>query len=121
MDRSDGSFLWVRLVINGKRKASEPREIIESLESIPKGMNSLYKRIIEELENKIPASPKPTPKAVINWIVHSNLTLSTDDLEADILLDVEEEIYAGRMWNLSRNLMYIDQGKRMRTAHRTVR
>ena len=122
MDRSNRNFLWVRLVMDEKEKASGPKEILQSLdEEIPKGMNSLYKRIVEQLEDETPTKQKPILKAVLEWVVCSNPMLSVDELEAAILLDTEEEIYASKMCDLSRNLIRIDQGKKVHMVHSTAR
>jgi hypothetical protein len=55
LQKSDGTFLWVALVIEDLKPLSGPRVMLEVLEGIPKGLTSLYNRMIgqiEELEDR---------------------------------------------------------------------
>lgn len=121
LDNADGSFLWVKLVLDSMSKATGPKQIMESLAYIPKGMDPLYAGIVEALDREIPEEQKPVLKAVLDWTVCANPPLTVEELEAAMKLDTESEIFVDKMCERLRNLIVIDHGNKVRPIHQTAR
>ncbi|KAH8430209.1 Pfs, NACHT and WD domain protein [Aspergillus melleus] len=47
--KSDGTFLWVALVVQDLQEKSNPKKILKALEEIPQGLTPLYDRMVGQL------------------------------------------------------------------------
>ena len=121
LDNAEGSFLWVKLVLENMSKATGPKEIMEAVKSSPKGMDRLYADTVSELDAEIPEEQKPVLKSVLDWTLCTNPPLTVEELEAAVKLDTGSEIFADKMCDLLRNLIAIDHGNKVRPIHQTAR
>lgn len=119
--KSNGCFLWVRLVLQELRQVHTSVDIRQVLEDIPAGMTDLYARILDFM-SMAPYGKKLT-KAIIYWTVCSARPLSTDELCHALELDIKDKID-----NIERaivsscgELVYIDQQSRVHIVHQTAR
>ncbi|KAL8944383.1 MAG: hypothetical protein Q9211_000617 [Gyalolechia sp. 1 TL-2023] len=102
--KSEGCFLWVRLVLSELRKVFTPKETQKILENVPRGMDDLYIRNL----NAMSEAPygKELAKAILIWAVCSVRPLTT--LEYQIA-------------SLCGNIVYVDSQSRVRMVHHTAR
>lgn len=119
--KSNGCFLWVRLVLQELRQVHTSVDIRQVLEDIPAGMTDLYARILDSM-SMAPYGKKLT-KAIIDWTVCSARSLSMDELCHALELDIKDKID-----NIERaiisgcgQLVYIDQHSRVQIVHQTAR
>lgn len=119
--KSNGCFLWVRLVLQELRQVHTSVDIHQVLEDIPAGMTDLYARILDSM-SMAPYGKKLT-KSIIYWTVCSARPLSTDELRHALELDIKDKID-----NIERaivsgcgELVYIDQQSRVHIVHQTAR
>ena len=116
-----GCYLWAKLVLDNISKAVGPKQVTQAIESVPKGMDSLYTDIMGYLEEDIEEEQKPIFKTVLDWVCCCNPHLTSQELEAAIALETESTIYADRMCDLSDSLIYIDKSQHVRFVHPTAR
>lgn len=121
LDGAEGSFLWVKLTLDNMSKATGPREVMDSLSHIPKGMDHLYSRILRDLERDISDNQRLIMKSVLDWVICSNPPLTVEELEAAVKLDTDSEIFADKMCEVLRNLIFIDHSGKVRPIHQTTR
>ena len=121
LTKSNGCFLWVRLVLQELRQVHTSVDIRQVLEDIPMGMTDLYARILDSM-SMAPYGKKLT-KAIIYWTVCSARPLSTDELRHALELDIKDKID-----NIERaivsgcgQLVSIDQHSRVHIVHQTAR
>lgn len=120
LDDADGSFLWVKLVLDDMTKANGPGQIENALKVIPKGMDHLYTNIITNLDHEISETEKPAVKAFLNWALCANPPLTVEEIEAALALERLER-FADRMCERLRNLIIIDHSNKVRAVHGTAR
>ena len=52
-DKSDGMFLWVRLIVDDLRKSSSKSEFKERLQNLPRGLEKAYQLVFLRLSQKL--------------------------------------------------------------------
>lgn len=121
LQKSNGNFLWTRLVVKELEEAHSEQRVREVLESVPRGMDELYSRILTNLL----ATPRNTElvMAILRWCVCAARPLSVDELREALRLDIGEvlpqlEKSAGSICGY---LVYVDQQSKVRIAHQTVK
>ena len=102
-------------------KATGPKEIMESIKHIPKSMDRLYASKISALDAETPEEQKPVLKAVLDWTLCANPTLTVEELEAAVKLDTDSVIFVDKMCEMLRNLIVIDHSNKVRPVHPTAR
>ena len=86
LHRSNGSFLWVRLVMDKLETVYSNESVMQILKGLPEGMMPYYERTIQEMaENKM---EKHIAKAVLVWTVASSRNLTTSELSTALKLDI---------------------------------
>lgn len=121
VEKADGCFLWVKLVVDELRDVYSPKDVERILDNVPSGMNALYLRIL----NKMEQAPygKEAAKAILAWTALSARPLTVDELNVALQLDIEDSVV-----NLTENaapicghLVYVDSKSRVRMIHQTAR
>ncbi|KAK4154703.1 hypothetical protein C8A00DRAFT_42579 [Chaetomidium leptoderma] len=87
IDKSNGSFLWARLVMDELENAYSTESIVKVLESIPEGMRSYYERTINTMTTTITLD-KHIAKAVLMWAATSARRLTAAELSEALKLDI---------------------------------
>ncbi|KAL8907430.1 MAG: hypothetical protein Q9207_001400 [Kuettlingeria erythrocarpa] len=119
--KSEGCFLWVRLVLSELRKVFTPKETQKILENVPRGMDDLYMRNL----NAMSEAPygKELAKAILIWAVCSVRPLTTDELQAALEIYVNDTVdnVKYQIASLCGNIVYVDSQSRVRMVHQTAR
>ncbi len=84
--KSNGCFLWVRLVMDELENVYSSESIIKVLENIPEGMRSYYERTINAMSAI--TLDKHIAKAVLMWAATSARELTADELSQALKLDI---------------------------------
>lgn len=80
MNRAEGNFLWVRLVLEEIVNCHTEEAIQETLDEIPGGLSRLYQRMeLAILENARKAN-KVLAKALLQWIICAHRPLTLNEL-----------------------------------------
>ncbi|KAI1391831.1 NACHT and WD domain protein [Hypoxylon trugodes] len=86
VERSNASFLWVRLVLDELGQVYSKEGILEVLQSIPEGMIPYYQRIVGVMAEK--KSEKSISKAILLWTVTTYRSLTISELSQALNLDI---------------------------------
>ncbi|KAL3419495.1 hypothetical protein PVAG01_09717 [Phlyctema vagabunda] len=121
LQRSSGSFLWVRLVIQELRQIHTSAEIRLVLETVPSGLNDVYSRILESMTDS--HYGKHLAQTLLKWTVFAARPMLMDELHQAVQIDLDDAID-----NIERSivsscgqLIYIDSKSRVQITHLTVR
>ena len=79
LDRADTSFLWVGFVmeeLSGMATCTEIYETLESLKTLPKGLNALYDRMLLS----IPSGRREKAYEILLWVTTALRPLGLDEL-----------------------------------------
>ena len=120
--KSNGCFLWVRLILNEFDNIFSEEEAISVLDEIHSDMDVLYDRILENM-SKMPRN-KDLVKALLTWVACAVRPLSVSDLEVALKLDTSITTQGNLQRLVSSacgQLLYIDAQARIRMVHETAR
>lgn len=82
LEKSDASFLWVRLVSDELDSVYGHESTLEVLEGIPEGMMSFYGRAVKDMaENK---RVKHIAKAILKWAVLASRSLTVTEFSQSL-------------------------------------
>lgn len=119
--KSQGSFLWVRLVLQNFETAWSEEAMEAVLQDVPSDLGAVYHRIIQSIEPD--PHKKILAKSILTWVVLASRPLSTDELRCAIKMDVGHTVQ-----NITRavpsvcgQLVSIDQKNRAQIIHDTAR
>ena len=121
LNRSNGNFLWIYLVLQELADTFSVQQAYEVLDSVPNGMDGLYSRILDALMNN--PRNRDIAKAILKWTVCSSRPLTIDELKEALRLDINVilprlELTLG---SITGNLVYVDSDNKAQLAHQTVR
>lgn len=121
LDKSNGCFLWVSLVLKELETTHSEQQIQEVLDSVPGEMDSLYTRILDTMA-MIPRNKK-LAQAILRWTVCAVRPLRVEELKEAIRLDIEEIIprLERTVESVCGHLVYVDRNSRVQLVHQTVR
>lgn len=119
--KSDGSFLWVRLVVQELEHTWSEEAIEEVLDEVPADMNLLYMRALDNMSRMSRATK--LAKAILMWTVCALRPLTISEMQSALKIDIGETVC-----NLNRSissicgqLVFVDQRSRIQLVHQTVR
>lgn len=84
--KSNGCFLWVRLVLDELEQVYSQDSIVQALNNIPEGMVPYYERTIQTMGQK---KEKRIAQAVLVWVVGSSRKLHISELAHALELDIK--------------------------------
>lgn len=122
LEKSEGCFLWVRLVIEEVQDVGHTQASIEAaLEDVPAGMDKLYERALDTL-SRLHLQNQTLAKSIIRWSICSVRPLTLEELSCALLpsfgqiLDIERTIS-----RTCSQLLVVDHRQRVLPVHQTVR
>lgn len=120
LQRSNASFLWVRLVLDKLEKVYSLDSVMRVLESIPEGMIPFYERTIKEMaENSL---EKHIAKSVLMWVVISTRRITISELSQALRLDGDIDLPEAAVEGLCGQLVKVDKATGVvNVIHATVR
>jgi hypothetical protein len=78
--KNDGMFLWVRLVLEELESRHTVEEMQEALKSLPSGLDGVYLKILENLNQKLKQSQKQFCHKVLVWLFCARRPLQMEEL-----------------------------------------
>lgn len=122
VERAEGSFLWVNLVLKEIMQCHNYEEIKISIDEIPSGMDSLYRRMETSIKTLTRVSDKDLARTIIIWATYSRRPLTTDELlralqpQFPAVLDLSFTIS-----KVCGHFVTIDSCSHIRLVHQTAR
>lgn len=122
LDKSDGCFLWIRLVLEELAMAWSVQHVERVLEELPLGMDRLYTRALHIMSSK-PQHARELARAILTWTVCAIRPLTVSELQAALEADVGDTIQdvEAAISSLCAQLVYIDKADRVLMVHPTAR
>src|SRR5271156_202164 len=120
LDKSKGSFLWVRLIMQQLESSWSDTAIDEALENVPEGMEELYSTILEDMTQ---SSNKALAKAILEWVICAARPLTTAELQEAIRLHIGQRVFKmeGMIEAVCGQLVTVDKQGRVQLVHDTAR
>ncbi|CAG9983333.1 unnamed protein product [Clonostachys byssicola] len=78
--RSDGMFLWVKLMIDDLSRASSVSEVTQKLECLPRGLHAAYQQIIQHLVQTLDDFEIKVAQNILSFVVAAGRTLDVEEL-----------------------------------------
>ncbi|KAI0537078.1 hypothetical protein GGR58DRAFT_361265 [Xylaria digitata] len=121
LTRSNGNFLWVKLVLKELRKLLSVETIRKVLEDVPAGMDHLYRRSLETISEE--TYVKPLTKAILMWAVCSIRPMTIIELQLALQLQMNDTIHnlENQIPWLCGYLVSVDSHSRVKMVHETAR
>ena len=93
---ANGMFLWVRLMIEDLSEAERDEDLEEALKSLPDGLDELYARVLDRINNFKKESKRETARQLLQWIACAMEPLSIPELEHALAITFDEESFNPR-------------------------
>ena len=121
LEKSNGNFLWTKLVVKELQSALSQQRIDEILQSLPQEIDELYDKIFDQLIS----GPKEARliTCIFRWVACASRPLTVDELKDVLRLEINEVLpqLHKTLSSLCGNLVTIDMQSRVWLAHQTVR
>ncbi|KAL1880559.1 hypothetical protein VTK73DRAFT_5572 [Phialemonium thermophilum] len=121
LQKSRGSFLWTRLVLEEFENAWTEEAMEQVLNEVPAGLQDLYSRMVQSIE--MDSRKMPLARSILSWVVLASRALSLDELRCAVWLDMHQ-----RLHNLDKaipalcgQLVFVDQDGLVHMIHETAR
>lgn len=119
LEKSNGCFLWVILILENLRKIFGTQARLRALEELPPVMDQLYARMV----NSIPDEGKKLSRTILTWAALAIRPLNTTEMKYIVerlaMDEVEEvETIISRYCN---DLLCIDQNQQVKLRHASAR
>ncbi|CAI6086900.1 unnamed protein product [Clonostachys chloroleuca] len=111
LERSDGMFLWVKLMIDDLSRASSVSEVTQKLECLPRGLHAAYHQIIQHLVHTLDDVEIKLAQNILSFVAAAGRTLEVEELHC--LQALSSRASAGDYSPGSiRNHIYIDPAEK---------
>ncbi|KAL9065694.1 MAG: hypothetical protein Q9157_007389 [Trypethelium eluteriae] len=80
VEKADGMFLWVSLVLNSLESVYSPQELHEIVEDLPSDLSELYERILRRICDERNPRNKERASRILRWICYSKRPLTKFEL-----------------------------------------
>lgn len=122
LEKSQGCFLWVRLVLKELEDVHTRSGIEQILEEVPEGMDSLYARTLDLMSQQIHGN-RDLVQAILTWTMCAIRPLTVTELQEALKLDIGESVYRLRqaITGMCSQLLCVDAKDRLQPVHETAR
>ncbi|KAI1177574.1 hypothetical protein F4777DRAFT_541485 [Nemania sp. FL0916] len=119
--KSQGSFLWVRLVLQEFESAYTDEDIEAILQDVPDDLYEMYNRMLEMIESE--RRRTKLARSILSWVTLACRPLTIDELRCAIRLDINETPHnmEKAIPTVCGQLVFIDQASRVHMIHETAR
>lgn len=121
IEKSNGSFLWVHLVMQELEYTWSEEGVEEVLNETPADMNLFYTRLLENMSKTGRATK--LAKAILTWTVCSSRLLTVTELQCALRLDINETVpnLGSSVASICGQLVFVDHRSRVQMIHQTAR
>ena len=119
LQKSSGSFLWVRLVLQELEMAYTDEDIESILTEVPEGLYDFYRRILKSIESE--KRRAKLAKSMLTWVSLATRPLTVEELRCAVHLDISETPMEQAIATTCGQLTFVDQSGRVQMIHETAR
>ncbi|UKZ77190.1 hypothetical protein TrVFT333_004909 [Trichoderma virens FT-333] len=121
VEKSNGSFIWIRLVLKELEKAFTDADVEAVLEEVPSDLHEMYARILTSIEkNKRQAK---LAKSILKWITLAQRPMTIEELRGAVQMDIQalpqKMVHATVV--ACGEFILIDQNQKLHLVHETAR
>ena len=122
LDRADGNFLWVHLVLEEILDCHTQEAIRKTLEDIPAGMSALYQRMELTMSNKAREADRVLAKTLLTWVVCAHRPLTLAELSQALTPEFPEFLDLKRtILDVCGQFVVVDRSSHVAMVHKTAR
>ena len=122
LQRADGIFLWVRLVLEEILGCHTQQAIMQTLEEVPAGMDPLYQRMELSISNNPKEADRVLAKTLLAWIVCACRPLTLEELSQALTSDFPDFLDLKRtIQDVCGQFVMVDGSSRIAMVHKTAR
>lgn len=121
VEKSQGSFLWTVLVLEGLSTTYGEEEMKQVLEEVPLGMDALYSRTITTMSSM--ARGKKLATVILRWAVCCTRPLTINELETALSLELKDNFSRIKqsITSLCGQLVTVNNADQVLMIHETAR
>ncbi|KAI1134032.1 WD40-repeat-containing domain protein [Hypoxylon sp. FL0543] len=121
LEKSSGSFLWVRLVLQEFENAWTIEAMEAVLSEVPIDLQDMYRRMLQSMEKD--RRRVKLAKSILTWAVLACRPLTVAELRVAVKLDVNETLQnmSKAIPSLCHQLVFVDNADRVHILHATAR
>jgi WD40 repeat protein len=122
LQKSQGCFLWVRLVLEELSTVWTLQQVEQVLQEVPQEMDLLYSRALEQMASR-PTKSIAIARAIIMWTLCAIRPMLVDELQSALQLDIGTTVqdpYEG-IPSLCAQLVHVDRNGRVLMVHLTAK
>lgn len=121
LEKSSGSFLWARLVLQELESAWTEEAMEDILNEVPGELYDLYSKMVQSIE--MDKGKTVLAKTILTWVVLSRRPLSLEELRCAVKLDLNQTIQNIRraIPDICGQLVYVDAADKAHIIHATAR
>lgn len=118
--KSNGSFLWVYLMLQQLDNAWSDKAIHEVMEHVPEEMDELYRHILVQMSRD---PNKDLAVVILRWTVCAIRPLTVQELQEAIRVDINHTVYEleKMIEAVCGQLVQVDKQSKVQVVHDTVR
>jgi WD40 repeat protein len=122
LEKSEGCFLWVRLVLDELALTWSVQDVQRILDEVPQNMEPLYTRALTIMSSR----PKPSrdlARAILMWTVCAIRPLTLSELQEALKFDLDADVpeLESAIASLCAQLVHVDKAGRVMIVHLTAR
>ncbi|RWA07822.1 hypothetical protein EKO27_g7285 [Xylaria grammica] len=121
LTKSQGSFLWVRLVLQEFESAYTDEDIEAILQDVPDDLYEMYNKMLKMIESE--RRRTKLARSILSWVTLACRPLTIDELRCAIKLDINETPHnmEKAIPTVCGQLVFVDQASRVHMIHETAR
>ncbi|KAK0746941.1 hypothetical protein B0T18DRAFT_327372 [Schizothecium vesticola] len=121
VQKSNGSFLWTRLVLDELSNAFSEEDVKKVLDEVPYGMECLYRRALSSIEQA--TRGKELAKAILGWTACTTRPLMVQELGGALEVELKSKYpnLGETVTTLCGQLVTVDKAGRIQMIHETAR
>ncbi|PIA89572.1 Vegetative incompatibility protein HET-E-1 [Cercospora beticola] len=89
VEKADGMFLWVRLVLESLENIHSMHELRSHVEQLPKGLEAAYARVLHQFDTDLTDVKKTQIKRIFGWIAFAEQPLTIQEVLNGVVYSTE--------------------------------
>jgi len=122
LDRADGNFLWVHLVVEEILACHTQEAISHTLEAVPTGMNAMYQRMEATMAHDTKEADQLLARALLAWVVCAHHPLTMQEISQALTPEFPEFLDLKRtILEVCGQFLVVDRNAHVVMVHKTAR
>ena len=123
VQKSNGLFLWTRLVLDELSNAFSEEGAKQVLDEVPRGMECLYHRTLDSMEQATTSRGRALALAILEWTSCATRPLAVQELGGALEIQLRDKFpnLGDTITTLCGQLVTVDKASRVQMIHETAR